>query len=130
MTLLDFYTANQKTLREALEGERRRLDHQIRDAAVDRRMDEVDELRPQLDEVNDDLALLDTIVLKDIVAAKLALPSLPPNFQEILARGEADVQRWQQLQGALQKTIAVAGTLADGVSTMAKLVIKYGKFLL
>lgn len=129
MTLLDFYTANQTALRAGLDGERRRLDRRIREAAVDRRMDEVDELRPQLDDVNDDLALLDLIVLKDIVAAKLTLPSLPPDFPEILARGEADLQKWQQLQGALQKTIAVAGAVAEGVSTMAKLVMKYGKFL-
>ena len=129
MTLLDFYSANQRALRGVLEGERRRLDGQIRQAAVDRRMDAVDELRPQLDEINDDLALLEAIVLKDIVAAQLKLPSLPANFREILAEGEADLKRWQQLQGVIQKTIAVAGTVADGVSTMAKLVIKYGKFL-
>jgi len=87
------------------------------------------ELRPQLDDVNDDLALLDTIVLRDIVAARLTLPSLPPNFREILANGEADLRRWQQLQGVIQNTIAVAGAVAEGVSTMAALVMKYGKFL-
>lgn len=129
MTLLDWYTANQRALREALEGERRRLNRRIREAAADRRMDEVNEWRPQLDEVNDDLALLDTIVLEDIVAARLTLPSLPADFREILARGEADLQRWQQFEGAIQKTLAVAGTVVDGVSTMAKLVMKYGKFL-
>ncbi len=129
MTLVEFYSASQKTLRETLEEERRRLDGRIREAAVERRMDEVDELRPQLDDVNDDLALLDTIVLRDIVAARLTLPSLPPNFREILANGEADLRRWQQLQGVIQNTIAVAGAVAEGVSTMAALVMKYGKFL-
>ena len=130
MTLVEFYSDKQRKLREHLEGERTRLEVLIRQAAIERRMDAVDDLRPQLDDISDDLALLETVVLNDIVAARLTLPSLPRNFRQILEKGEADLKRWQQLQGALQKSIAVAGTVADGVSTMAKLVVKYGKFLI
>jgi len=93
-------------------------------------MSDVDELRPQLDDVNDDLTFLDARKLDQLCAANLPLPSLPADFAEILKRGDADVVAWTRLQNSIQKAIEVAGGVADGVSTAAQLLLKYGKFLL
>ncbi len=128
MTLVEFYAANQDQLRNKLTAEKTRLQVAIRQASAQGKQDEVDDLRPQLDDVTDGLALLDAVKLNQIVAAKLTLPDLPPDFRTTLQQGQADLAKWQELQGVLQKTIQVAGQVADGVQTIAALAIKYGKF--
>ena len=130
MTLVDFYNATQQQLREHLLAERRRLETQIRAAAIGNKMEEVDDLRLDLDDVNDDLTRLTAVVLAQAVASRLTLPQLPPDFDDILAKGEADLEKWQKVQGLVQQTISVAGTAATAVSTIAQLVLKYGKFLI
>ncbi len=130
MTILEFCNDNVKVLHARLEGDRARLSAAIQQAAGEGRMSDVDELRPQLDDVNDDLTFLDARKLDQLCAANLPLPSLPADFAEILKRGDADVVAWTRLQNSIQKAIEVAGGVADGVSTAAQLLLKYGKFLL
>ncbi len=129
MTLVEYYAANEAQLRKYLAGEKARLDTAIRQASVDGKQDVVDDLRPERDDVVDDLALMDAVELNCIVAAKLVLPDLPPDFRETLEKGKADLARWQALQGALQRSIEIAGQVADGVQTLAALALKYGKYL-
>ena len=129
MTLVEYYQANKDQLRQYLMGEKARVEGAIRQASVDGKMDVVDDLRPELDEIVDDIGLADAVALNQIVAAKLALPDLPPDFRVALQNGKADLARWQALQGAIAKSIAIAGQVADGVQTIAALAIKYGKFL-
>jgi len=130
MTILEFCNDNVKALHARLEADRARLSAAIQQAAGEGRMSDVDDLRPQLDDVNDDLAFLDARKLDQLCAANLPLPSLPADFAEILKRGDADVVAWTRLQSSIQKAIDVAGGVADGVSTAAQLLLKYGKFLL
>ena len=129
MTLVEYYATNQEQLRKYLTSEKTRLQAAIRQASVEGKQDEVDDLRPQLDDVTDGLALLEAVDLNQIVAAKLTLPELPADFRETLQKGQADLARWQALQGVVQKTIQVAGEVADGVQTIASLAMKYGKYL-
>jgi len=129
MTLVEYYAANQEQLRKYLTGEQARLQAAIRQASVEGKQTDVDDLRPQLDDINDGLDLLEAVRLNQIVAAKLALPDLPADYRETLQKGKADLAKWQELQGVIQLTIQVAGTVADGVGTIAKLVMKYGKYL-
>jgi len=129
MTLVEYYAANQEQLRKYLTGEQARLQAAIRQAAAEGRRSDVDDLRSELDDVNDGLDLLEAVRLNQIVAAKLALPDLPADFREALQEGQVDLAKWQQLQGVIQRTIQVAGSVAVGVGTIAKLVIRYGKYL-
>ena len=129
MTLVEYYATNQDQLQKYLKTEQARLQAAIHQAAVDGKQDDVDDLRPQLDDIDDDLALLEAVKLNQIVAAKLTLPDLPADFRETLQKGQADLAKWKALQGVIQKTIEVAGQVADGVQTIAALALKYGKFL-
>jgi predicted nuclease with TOPRIM domain len=129
MTLVEYFAANQEQLRKYLMGEQARLQAAIRQASVEGRRSDVDDLRSELDEVNDGLGLLEAVRLNQIIAAKLALPDLPADFREALQEGQVDLAKWQQLQGVIQRTIQVAGAVADGVGTIAKLVVRYGRYL-
>ena len=129
MTLVEFYTASQQALRRHLASEKQRLETAIRTAAAAGDMAQVGRLQPQLDDVDGDLDLLDADTLAAAVSARLQLPQLPPDFKDIIRRGQADVANWQKLQDVAQRTIAAAGDVAGGVSTVAQLALKYGKFL-
>lgn len=129
MTLVEYYAANQEQLRKYLMGEQARLQAAIRQASVEGRRSDVDDLRSELDDINDDLDLFEAVRLNQIVAAKLALPDLPPDFREALQEGQVDLAKWQQLQGVILRTIQVAGDVAVGVGTIARLVVRYGRYL-
>ena len=129
MTLVEYYAANQKQLRTYLTGEKARLQAAIRQASVEGKQEEVDDLRPQLDDVTDGLALLEAVKLNQIIAAKLTFPQLPADFRETLQKGQVELAKWQALQGVIQRTIEVAGEVADGVQMIAGLAMKYGKYL-
>lgn len=130
MTIIECFSESQQKLRDHLLAEQRRLQRAIRRAAADGRMDDVGTLQPQLDDVQGDLDLLDTEALAAAVAMRLdVLPQLPADFKDIVRRGQDDLASWQRLQQAVQRSIAVAGQVAEGVSTAARLVLKYGKYL-
>ena len=121
----------EQRLRSHLDGEKRRLEAAIRAAAAEGSMDEVGRLQPQLNDIDGDRDLLDAEVVVAAVAARLdSLPQLPPDFRDILRRGAADVANWQKLQRIVQQSITIAGNVAEGVSTVAQLAMKYGKFLI
>jgi hypothetical protein len=127
--LVEFYAGKEAVLREKLDGDRKGLETAIRQAAANGDMEAVDRLRPELDAVNDDIALMNVVQLRAIVESRIQFPELPPDYAQALERGQAELERWQRLERAVQTTIAVAGQVAEGVSTMAKLFLKYGKYL-
>lgn len=129
MTLVEFYAAKEHALREKLEADRRKLQTGIREAAVNGDMETVDRLRPELDAVNDDITLMDVVRLRVIVESRIQFPQLPADYAQALEKGQAELERWRRLERGVQATINVAGQVAEGVSAMAKLILKYGKFL-
>lgn len=129
MTLVDFYNAKEPQLRKRLETERDRLKKEIEAAALSKNQDEVDRLSPESDAVMDDLNMMDAIELNQIIASRIVFPELPADFPELLQAGDSEVQKWQQVEAAITKTIDIAGQVATGVSKVAVLLVKYGKYL-
>jgi hypothetical protein len=129
MTLVDFYNAKEPQLRKRLETERDRLKKEIEAAALSKNQDEVDRLSPESDAVMDDLNMMDAIELNQIIASRIVFPELPADFSELLQAGDSEVQKWQKVEAAITKTIDIAGQVATGVSKVAVLIVKYGKYL-
>ena len=116
-------------LREAMEGEKRRVERARRDAAIEGKQDEVDRLGDELQEITDDLTAMDAVQLEAIVTAELRFPSLPANHATLLAEARREVEAWEQAQRAIGTAAGVIKKVADGGMTLARIVVKYGKFL-
>ncbi len=130
MTLVEFYGQKEARLRERLQGELGRLSDAIEAAAVESNQAEVDRLTVERDAVRDDLDLMDAAQVEEIARAGIQFPALPADFPALLRAGQQELEKWQKAERAIGAAIRVAGQVADAVSTIGKLVLKYGKFLI
>lgn len=130
MTLVEFYCKNEGRLREQLQADLGQLDGAIEAAAVDRNQAELEKLTTRRNAVRDHLDLMDAIKIEQIVTAGINFPALPADFPALLKAAQTELEKWKKVEAAISTAISVASGVADDVSSIGKLVLKYGKYLL